>query len=129
MVAYDTEIGVQVTEMSAFDTSLATLGPVSGFDPAISIDGFDRYLVTYMRFNSLSGHNDIFGRRELPELSRSRHRSCEGAVAEGTAPPPPSPPGMGSAGRAAPPSAWLPRDLMADFAPAGFVGHPSTFRG
>ena len=57
---------VQVTEMSASNTSLATLGPVSGEGvPAISIDGFDRYLVTYSRFNSLSGHSDIFSRRDF----------------------------------------------------------------
>ena len=68
VVAYSTGVGldsVQVTEMSASNTSLATLGPVSGGLGAISIDGFDRYLVTYTLFNSLSGHNDVFGRRDF----------------------------------------------------------------
>ena len=59
------KLTVQVTEMSASNTSLATLGPVSGVGPAISIDGFDRYLVTYTRFNSSSGLGDIFSRRDF----------------------------------------------------------------
>ena len=67
VVAYDISGStVQVTEISASNTSLATLGPVPGEDePAISIDGFDRYLVTYPRFNSSSGHVDVFSRRDF----------------------------------------------------------------
>ena len=44
---------------------LATLDRLSGFDPAVSINGSDHYLVTYTRFNSSSGHNDIFSRRDF----------------------------------------------------------------
>ena len=64
-VAYDTSGGVQVTETSGFDTVLETHELFTGFDPALSIDGSARYLVTYTRFNSLSGHNDIFSRRDF----------------------------------------------------------------
>jgi hypothetical protein len=66
VVAYDTDLGgVQVTEMGADNSVLATLGPVDAVFPAISIDGFDRYLVTYERFNAATGHYDIFSRRDF----------------------------------------------------------------
>jgi hypothetical protein len=64
VVAYDTPNGVQVTEMSETDTPLATLGPVTGALPAISIDGSNRYLVTYHRHDN-SGHEDIYSRRDF----------------------------------------------------------------
>src|SRR5262249_37846861 len=47
VVAYDTPNGVQVTEMGSDNSQLATLGPVTGSGPAISIDAYGRYLVTY----------------------------------------------------------------------------------
>jgi hypothetical protein len=66
VVAYDNDNGtVSVTEMGSDDSVLATLGPVTGSNPAISIDGFDRYLVTYQRFNASTGHEDIFSRRDF----------------------------------------------------------------
>jgi hypothetical protein len=66
VVAYDNDNGtVSVTEMGSDNSVLATLGPVTGDVPAISIDGFDRYAVTYERFNASSGHEDIFNRRAL----------------------------------------------------------------
>src|SRR5262249_1541667 len=61
VVAYDTPGGVQVTEMSAADTAMATLGPVTGSGPAISIDGYGRYLVTYYRSNPAN----VFSRRDF----------------------------------------------------------------
>ena len=68
VVAYDTRprngstiSGVHVTEMSASDRELETHPlSTSTFDPAVSINGSDHYLVTYTRFNSSSGHEDIF---------------------------------------------------------------------
>jgi hypothetical protein len=58
--------GFQVTEMSASDSPLATLGPVTGFNAAISIDGFNRYLVTYTYGTVTNGSNlDIYSRRDL----------------------------------------------------------------
>ena len=65
MIPRGTISGVHVTEMSASDTELETHALFTGFDPAVSIDGSDRYLVTYTRFNSSSGHNDIFSRRDF----------------------------------------------------------------
>jgi hypothetical protein len=65
VVTYDTPNGVEVTEMSngTLAFPVATLGPVTGFNPSISIDGFNRYFVTYTRNNG--GNTDIFGRRDL----------------------------------------------------------------
>jgi hypothetical protein len=51
--------------MDSNNAQLATLGPVTGFNPWISIDGFDRYVVTYTRYNSSSGHYDVFSRRDF----------------------------------------------------------------
>jgi hypothetical protein len=65
VVAYDTPNGVQVTEVDSNDAQLGTLGPVVGLHPAISIDGFGRYLVTYTRDNAATGHKDIFSRRDF----------------------------------------------------------------
>jgi hypothetical protein len=58
---------VQVTEVASKDSILTTLGPVTGSSPALSIDGLDRFLVTYQRFDAATGHDDIFSRRDLPE--------------------------------------------------------------
>jgi hypothetical protein len=63
VVAYNTESGVQVTELSASNSPVTTLGPVTGSNPAISIDGYNRYLVTYTYFNG--SNDDIFSRRDL----------------------------------------------------------------
>jgi hypothetical protein len=66
VVAYgthDIRSAVQVTEMGSNDVPLTTLGPITGFNAAISIDGYDRYVVTYTQFNSATGHEDIFSRR------------------------------------------------------------------
>jgi hypothetical protein len=63
VVAYDTGGGVhQVTEM--FPGGPVTLGPLTGWDPAISIDGSNHYVVTYTQFNTDPSrlHNDIFSR-------------------------------------------------------------------
>jgi hypothetical protein len=63
VVAYDTGSGVQVTEMSATNSPVATLGPVTGSNPSISIDGLNRYLVTYTYYNG--SNDDIYSRRDL----------------------------------------------------------------
>jgi hypothetical protein len=65
VVAYDTDFGVEVTEVDSDDAPLGTLGPVNGFGPAISLDGFGRYTVTYERVNATTGYFDIFSRRDL----------------------------------------------------------------
>jgi len=39
-------------------------GP-DGKSPALGIDGFGRYIVTYMHFNGSTGHFDIFSRRDV----------------------------------------------------------------
>jgi hypothetical protein len=64
VVAYDTDDGVQVTEVGSNNSILTTLGPVVGFSPAISIDGLGRYVVTYTRSNAATGHDDVFSRRD-----------------------------------------------------------------
>jgi hypothetical protein len=62
VVAYDTENGVQVTEMGSNNVPKVTLGPVTGYNSAISIAGADHFVVTYTRFDSSTGHDDIFSR-------------------------------------------------------------------
>jgi hypothetical protein len=58
----------QVKEMASNDTTLATLSPgdvaVDSFS-AISVDGLDRFFVTYGGLNILSGHQEIFSRRDF----------------------------------------------------------------
>lgn len=58
VVAYDTPSGVQVTTHLLSDTQTVT-----GFTPAVSVSYGGRYLVTYTRFSSSSGHFDIFSQR------------------------------------------------------------------
>jgi hypothetical protein len=65
VVAYETQNLVDVTEIGSDDSPLATLDPFTGGDPAISIDGLDRYVITYTRLNSTTGHDDIFSRRSF----------------------------------------------------------------
>jgi hypothetical protein len=65
VVAYNAPNGVQVTEVDSNNAVLVTLGPVDGFRPAISLDGFGRYTVTYERFNEFTGHEEVFTRRDL----------------------------------------------------------------
>jgi hypothetical protein len=65
VVAYNTDSGLQVTEMGSNNAVLGTQGPVTGANAAISIDSFGRYVVTYTRFNSSTNHDDIFSRRDL----------------------------------------------------------------
>jgi hypothetical protein len=66
VVAYDNSNGTfGVTEMDSNNAPLATLGPVVGFSPAISIDGFDRYLVTYTRAVAPTGRWEVFSRRDF----------------------------------------------------------------
>jgi len=70
---WPTDAGVAVREFSPTGVLLATLGPVTANDPvgdfagqyrpAISIDGFNRYMVTYTRFGGAD--QDIFVRRDL----------------------------------------------------------------
>jgi hypothetical protein len=64
VVAYDTSNGVQITEMGSNDTAVTTFGPVVGFSPTVSIDGTDRYLATFTRFDSSANHEDIFSLRD-----------------------------------------------------------------
>jgi hypothetical protein len=60
--------GVRAVEVGADDTvrgsaNPPTLGPFDGNSPAVSIDGFGRYVITYARFNSATNLEDIFSRR------------------------------------------------------------------
>jgi hypothetical protein len=73
VVAYDTVLpsgasgGVRTIEVGGNDTVRfhgdSTDGPFSGNSPAVSIDGFGRYVVTYGRFNPSTNRQDIFSRR------------------------------------------------------------------
>jgi hypothetical protein len=68
VVAYTSGTGVQITELSASNARLATLGPVTAGSNTflgLSIDGYNRYLVTYARSNSATGSYDIISRRDL----------------------------------------------------------------
>ena len=65
VVSYDTDNGIQVTEMRSNDTPLTTLGTGDGFYSAVSIDGLGRIVVTYTRYNPFTGHYDIFSRRDV----------------------------------------------------------------
>jgi hypothetical protein len=66
VVAYQNGNGVQLTEVGSDDSILATLDPIDGFAPAISIDGLGRYAVTYVRADgSTGGHDQIFSRRHF----------------------------------------------------------------
>jgi hypothetical protein len=59
--------GVRTVEVAADDTVRfhgdSTDGPFNGVSPAVSIDGFGRYIVTYERFNPATNRADIFSRR------------------------------------------------------------------
>jgi hypothetical protein len=58
----------QVTEMASDNTLLATLMPgdvASGTASAISIDGLDRFVVTYGGLDILTGRQEIFSRRDF----------------------------------------------------------------
>jgi hypothetical protein len=73
VVAYDSvlasgsSVGVRVTEVAADDTVRfhgdSTDGPFDGVSPAVSIDGFGRYVLTYARPNPATNRQDIFSRR------------------------------------------------------------------
>jgi hypothetical protein len=73
VVAYDTVLpsgtsgGVRTIEVAGNDTVRfhgdSTDGPFGGTSPAVSIDGFGRYVVTYGRFNPSTNRQDIFSRR------------------------------------------------------------------
>jgi hypothetical protein len=73
VVAYDTVLptgssgGVRTIEVAADNTVRfhgdSTDGPLNGNSPAVSIDGFGRYVVTYGRFNPFTNRSDIFSRR------------------------------------------------------------------
>jgi hypothetical protein len=73
VVAYDTVLpsgisgGIRTIEVAANDTVRfhgdSTDGPFVGNNPAVSIDGFGRYVLTYARFNPSTHHQDIFSRR------------------------------------------------------------------
>jgi hypothetical protein len=73
VVAYDTVLpsglsgGVRTIEVAANDTVRfhgdSTEGPFDGISPAVSIDGFGRYVLTYERFNPATNRVDIFSRR------------------------------------------------------------------
>jgi hypothetical protein len=73
VVAYDSVLpsgrseGVRTIEVGADDTVRfhgdSTDGPFNGVSPAVSIDGFGRYVVTYERLNPATNHVDIFSRR------------------------------------------------------------------
>jgi hypothetical protein len=40
-----------------------SVGPFTGVNSAVSIDGFGRYIVTYERFNPATNRADIFSQR------------------------------------------------------------------
>ena len=54
-----------VDEMGANDTRLTFLSSGNGTGPAISVDGYNRLVATYTRFNTPTNHNDIFSRRDF----------------------------------------------------------------
>jgi hypothetical protein len=73
VVAYDSVLasgiseGVRMIEVAADDTVRfhgdSTDGPFDGVGPAVSVDGFGRYVVTYARRNPATNRVDIFSRR------------------------------------------------------------------
>jgi hypothetical protein len=74
VVAFDsalgsgTSTGVRAVEVAADNTvrgsaNPPTAGPFDGNSPAVSIDGFGRYVITYGRFNPSTNRQDIFSRR------------------------------------------------------------------
>src|SRR5262249_44668118 len=73
VVAYDSvlasgsSVGVRSVEVAANDAVRfhgdSTDGPFNGVSPAVSIDGFGRYVLTYERRNAATNHEDIFSRR------------------------------------------------------------------
>jgi hypothetical protein len=62
-------VGVRASEVAADDTVRFTntsgpaVEPFDGNSPAVSIDGFGRYVITYARFNTPTNREDIFSRR------------------------------------------------------------------
>jgi hypothetical protein len=71
VVAYNSDSGgAEVAEMGSNNSQLTvyTTGGIDvpgGFNPAISIDGLDRYVVTYTKSNPATNHEDIFSRRSF----------------------------------------------------------------
>jgi hypothetical protein len=67
VVASNVDAGAhfQATEISASNTVMVANGGYSGTGPAVSIDGYGRYLTSYARYNAASGHSDVFSRRAL----------------------------------------------------------------
>jgi hypothetical protein len=70
VVSYDLDgtFTSEVTEVNAANAAVAVSGPFFGFDQAISIDGLNRYMVTYTQFNPDPNgtHSfDIYGRRSF----------------------------------------------------------------
>ena len=73
VVAYSTILvsgisgGIRTVEVAANNTVRfhgdSTDGPFDGNSPAVSIDGFGRYVLTYARFNPSTNRQDIFSRR------------------------------------------------------------------
>jgi hypothetical protein len=74
VVAYDSVLpsgisgGVGTTEMAAAEDTVrfhgfSTDGPFVGNGPAVSIDGFDRNVVTYEWSNPATNRHDVFSRR------------------------------------------------------------------
>jgi hypothetical protein len=73
VVVYDSvsasgsSLGVRSVEVASDDTVRfhgdSTDGPFNGSNPAVSIDGFGRYVVTYERLNPATNRVDIFSRR------------------------------------------------------------------
>ena len=58
----------QVAEVNGANAVISVSGSFLGFDPAVSIDGLNRYVVTYTRFNADPGGTnsfDIFSRRSF----------------------------------------------------------------
>ena len=56
----------QVAEVDGANAVISVSGSFLGFDPAVSIDGLNRYVVSYTRFNGDPGGTnsfDIFSRR------------------------------------------------------------------
>jgi hypothetical protein len=67
VVASNVDAGAhfQATEISASNTVMVANGGYSGTGPAVSIDGYGRYLTSYARYNAASGHSDVYSRRAL----------------------------------------------------------------
>jgi hypothetical protein len=63
VVSYHNISQVKLVEVSSKDQIAVVQGPVAGYDPSVSIDGFGRYTVTYTKI--VNGKSQVFRRRDL----------------------------------------------------------------